>query len=53
MDLSVFRGGIWYRVNSSNGAFISEQFGIDTDMPVDADYDGDDRDDRFGARPER
>lgn len=44
-DLSVFRGGIWYRINSSNGAFYGESFGIDTDQAVPADYDGDNRDD--------
>ena len=47
----VFRGGIWYRLNSSNGAFVAEAFGIDTDMPVPADYDGDNRDDIAVFRP--
>ena len=50
-DLSVFRGGIWYRINSSDGSFYAESFGIDTDMPVPADYDGDNRDDIAVFRP--
>jgi hypothetical protein len=44
-DISVFRGGVWYRINSSNGTFYAEAFGIDTDQPAPADYDGDNRDD--------
>ena len=51
VDLSVFRGGVWYRLDSSNGAFSADTFGIDTDMPVPADYDGDDRDDVAVFRP--
>ena len=50
-DLSVFRGGIWYRTNSSDGSFYGEVFGIDTDLPVPADYDGDGRDDIAVFRP--
>jgi len=47
----VFRGGIWYRTNSSDGSFYAEQFGIDTDDPVPADYDGDSHDDIAVFRP--
>ena len=50
-DLCVFRGGLWYRVNSSDGSFAGEQFGIDTDLAVSADYDGDNRDDIAVFRP--
>jgi hypothetical protein len=50
-DLAVFRGGIWYRVNSSDGSFHGEQFGIDTDLAVADDYNGDGRDDVSVFRP--
>lgn len=33
-DIAVFRTGIWYRLNSSNSSFHSEQFGIITDNPI-------------------
>jgi hypothetical protein len=50
-DLAVFRGGLWYRVNSSDGSFHGEAFGIDTDLAVPADYDGDGHDDIAVFRP--
>ncbi|MBK8812256.1 MAG: hypothetical protein IPN69_16220 [Acidobacteria bacterium] len=39
-DVSVFRSGIWYLQQSSNG-FVSTQFGLATDRLVPADYDAD------------
>lgn len=42
-DLSVWRDttGIWYRLNSSNGTFVANSFGLTGDEPVARDYDGD------------
>jgi hypothetical protein len=51
MDLAVFRGGIWYRFNSATSGYTAEQFGIDTDIPVHGDYDGDNREDIAVFRP--
>lgn len=42
-DIAVFRNGIWYWLNSSDGAFNSVQFGQTGDIPVPADYTGDGR----------
>ena len=39
-DISVFRQGNWYLLQSSAG-FTAAQFGLATDLPVPADYDGD------------
>ncbi len=33
-DIAVYRSGVWYRLNSSNGAFYAEQFGTANDRPV-------------------
>ena len=33
-ELAVFRTGTWYRFNSSNNSFSSEQFGIVSDKPI-------------------
>ncbi len=44
-DVSVFRGGVWYRLNSSDNSFSGAQFGIASDKLVPADYDGDRRSD--------
>ena len=44
-DVSVFRQGNWYRLNSSDSAFSGAQFGIASDKIVPADYDGDRRSD--------
>jgi Tol biopolymer transport system component len=42
-DIAVYRNGIWYWLNSSNGAFNAVQFGIADDVPQPADFDGDGR----------
>ncbi|HZH34106.1 MAG TPA: FG-GAP-like repeat-containing protein, partial [Pyrinomonadaceae bacterium] len=46
-DFTVFRpsSGFWYRLNSSNNAFIAEQFGNSADRIAPADYDADGRTD--------
>jgi Bacterial Ig domain/Carboxypeptidase regulatory-like domain/FG-GAP-like repeat/Beta-propeller repeat len=51
-DYAVFRGGIWYIMNSSNGQTKSVQFGFATDKPVAGDYDGDGKTDIAVWRPE-
>ncbi|HEY0428884.1 MAG TPA: Ig-like domain-containing protein [Pyrinomonadaceae bacterium] len=51
-DYAVFRGGIWYVMNSSNGQTKSIQFGFATDKPVAGDYDGDGKTDIAVFRPE-
>jgi glucose/arabinose dehydrogenase len=40
-DISVYRGGIWYYLDSFDKAFHSAAFGTATDRPVPGDYDGD------------
>ena len=40
-DLAVFRNGVWYIKQSSNGQFIGYQWGVAGDLPVPADYDAD------------
>jgi hypothetical protein len=42
---------VWFRLNSSNGAFSAVQFGTDGDIPVAADFDGDGRGDHAVFRP--
>ncbi len=44
-NISVFRDGNWYWLNSSNGSFNAAQFGIASDKLAPADYDGDGRTD--------
>lgn len=44
-NISVFREGNWYWLNSSNGSFNAAQFGISSDKLAPADYDGDGRTD--------
>lgn len=39
--MAVFRNGNWYFQQSSDNAFRAIQFGIASDKPVPADYDGD------------
>ncbi|HEY0461926.1 MAG TPA: proprotein convertase P-domain-containing protein [Pyrinomonadaceae bacterium] len=43
-DISVYRGGTWYLLQSTNG-FGAAQFGLDNDKLATADYDGDGRSD--------
>ncbi len=52
-DLAVFRpsNGVWYAVNSSDGANQASQFGIAEDKIVPGDYDGDGKTDRAVWRP--
>jgi spore coat protein A, manganese oxidase len=40
-DLAVFRGGVWYVRQSSNGAAAYYPWGLDMDLLVPADFDGD------------
>jgi hypothetical protein len=40
-DQGVFRNGVWYIQNSSNGTVKIVQFGLAGDKPVQGDYDGD------------
>jgi glucose/arabinose dehydrogenase len=42
-DIAVFRpsNGVWYRLDSSSGAFRFRQFGQQNDIPVPEDFDGD------------
>jgi hypothetical protein len=40
-DYGVFRNGVWYLQNSSNGSVQIAQFGIAGDKPVQGDFDGD------------
>jgi glucose/arabinose dehydrogenase len=40
-DISVYRSGAWYVLNSFTNAFSGTTFGSATDRPVPGDYDGD------------
>ncbi|MBS1797090.1 MAG: VCBS repeat-containing protein [Acidobacteria bacterium] len=46
-DITVFRpsNGVWYSLDSSDNSFRAFQFGMSSDTPVPADYDGDGRTD--------
>ncbi|MDQ3798196.1 MAG: FG-GAP-like repeat-containing protein [Acidobacteriota bacterium] len=44
-NISVFRDGNWYWLNSVNNSFNAAQFGISSDKLAPADYDGDGRTD--------
>ncbi len=52
-DVAVFRpsNGVWYRLNSSNGAFEAIAFGSSGDLPTAADFDGDGKTDVAVFRP--
>lgn len=51
IDYAVYRNGIWYIMNSSNGSIRTVQFGLAADKPVAGDYDGDGRTDIAVWRP--
>jgi uncharacterized delta-60 repeat protein len=52
-DATVFRPsqGMWFTLNSSDGAVSINQFGLNGDLPVDGDFDGDGRADLAIFRP--
>jgi uncharacterized delta-60 repeat protein len=52
-DIALYRpaDGVWYLLQSSNGAFRAEQFGLSTDRIVPGDYDGDNKTDMAVFRP--
>lgn len=52
-DFSVWRPdtGVWYALQSSNGAALAVQFGLGTDVPAPGDYDGDGKTDEAVFRP--
>lgn len=51
IDYAVFRHGVWYIMNSSNGSVRTVQFGLAEDKPVPGDFDGDGRTDIAVWRP--
>ncbi len=52
-DFAVFRpsDGVWYIIQSSDGAISYRNFGLSEDIPVQADYDGDNQTDIAVYRP--
>ncbi|HVE55984.1 MAG TPA: Ig-like domain-containing protein [Pyrinomonadaceae bacterium] len=50
-DYAVYRAGIWYIRQSSNGQVRTAQFGLANDKPVAGDYDGDGKTDLAVWRP--
>lgn len=50
-DAAIYRGGVWYRLRSSDGTFDGVSFGLATDVPAAADFDGDGKDDVAVFRP--
>ena len=50
-DLAVVRNGIWYILQSLNGALRTEYFGLSNDGVIPADYDGDGKSDIAVWRP--
>lgn len=53
-DISVFRpsSGVWYALNSSNGTYRTQAFGLTGDIPTPEDYDGDNISDIAVYRPQ-
>ena len=52
IDYAVYRKGVWYILNSSNGQSRVAQFGLASDKVVPGDYDGDGKTDLAVWRPE-
>ncbi len=50
-DYAVYRSGVWYIRQSSNGQVRTAQFGLANDKPVAGDYDGDGKTDLAVWRP--
>jgi hypothetical protein len=52
-DIALFRdsNGTWYRRNSSNGASVAIQWGLNGDVPAQGDFDADGRIDHAVYRP--
>lgn len=44
-DISIYRDGVWYIMNSGNNTVRVDNWGIASDTPVPGDYDGDGRSD--------
>lgn len=51
IDYAVFRNGVWYILNSSNGSARIVSFGLAGDLPVPGDFDGDGKNDIAVFRP--
>lgn len=50
-DIAVYRGGVWYILQSKTGSLCYEYFGLPDDIPQVGDYDGDGRADVAVYRP--
>ena len=50
-DYAVYRSGVWYIWQSSNGQVRTAQFGLEGDKPAAGDYDGDGKTDLAVWRP--
>lgn len=50
-DVAVYRNGVWFSLNSSNGALGGGSFGLASDIPAPGNFDGDAKDDLAVFRP--
>lgn len=50
-DMAVYRNGVWFSINSTNGALGGGSFGLANDIPVPGNFDGDAKDDLAVFRP--
>ncbi len=50
-DVAVYRNGVWFSINSSNGAIGGGSFGLTSDIPAPGNFDGDAKDDLAVFRP--